>query len=62
VLALTDDGKLYTWGCNGNGQLGNGNTSTSNVPVQVGNNLERWVLQGLHVLDCCGITPVCTIL
>ena len=58
VLALTDDGKLYTWGYNNNGQLGNGSTSSSNVPVQVGNNLERWVLQDLHVLDCCVIEPV----
>ena len=41
VLALTDDGLLYTWGYNSNGQLGTGNTTGSNVPVQVGNSLGR---------------------
>ena len=41
MLALTDDGLLYTWGYNSNGQLGTGNTTGSNVPVQVGNSLGR---------------------
>jgi alpha-tubulin suppressor-like RCC1 family protein len=35
VLALCSDGTLGAWGYNGNGQLGNGNTSQSNVPVAV---------------------------
>ena len=43
VLAVTDDGLLYTWGNNANGQLGTGNTSHSNIPIQVGNNLGRYV-------------------
>ena len=34
-LALCSDGTLAAWGYNGNGQLGNGNTSRSPVPVAV---------------------------
>jgi len=41
LLALTDDGLLYAWGYNNNGQLGTGNTTNSAVPLQVGNNLGR---------------------
>ena len=34
-IALADDGKVYSWGYNGRGQLGRGNTSSSSVPVAV---------------------------
>ncbi len=34
-LALSSDGKVYTWGENILGQLGNGNTTNSNIPVAV---------------------------
>ena len=34
-LALCSDGKLVAWGDNSNGQLGNGNTTNSTVPVLV---------------------------
>ena len=34
ALALKTDGTVYAWGLNGNGQLGNGSTSNSSVPVQ----------------------------
>lgn len=35
ALALLDDGSVYAWGSNGNGQVGNGSTDDVSVPVQV---------------------------
>jgi hypothetical protein len=35
TLAITNDGKVWTWGFNLYGQLGNGTNTDSNVPVQV---------------------------
>ena len=37
-LALCSDGSLATWGFNALGELGNGNNTSSNVPVTVANN------------------------
>jgi len=34
VLALKDDGTVFAWGYNSNGQLGNGSTADSNLPIQ----------------------------
>ncbi len=34
-IALASDGTVYSWGSNGNGQFGSGNTTDSNVPVAV---------------------------
>jgi hypothetical protein len=34
-LALLDDGGVYAWGSNGNGQVGNGSTDDVSVPVEV---------------------------
>jgi len=35
AAVLTSDGRVYTWGGNNQGQLGDGTTSTSNVPLAV---------------------------
>lgn len=35
VLALANDGAVWTWGYNGYGQLGNSSTSASSVPVKI---------------------------
>jgi alpha-tubulin suppressor-like RCC1 family protein len=36
VLALQNNGTLWTWGINGYGQLGQGNTTDKSSPVQIG--------------------------
>ncbi len=35
TVALTADGSIFAWGLNGNGQLGNGSTVSTNTPVLV---------------------------
>lgn len=35
TAVVTDTGRLYTWGYNGSGQLGYGNTTNSSIPVEV---------------------------
>ena len=36
-IALDESDSLWTWGNNGNGQLGNGTTTNSLVPIQIKN-------------------------
>ena len=43
TLAVTDDGKLYTWGYNSNGQLGNGSKNLSQTPVVIGDEIGTYV-------------------
>ena len=37
--AITTDGSLYMWGCNFNGELGNGTTNNSTIPVKIMDNV-----------------------
>lgn len=37
IIAMTDDGKVYTWGVNTHGQIGNGNTTHQQTPYLVSN-------------------------
>jgi alpha-tubulin suppressor-like RCC1 family protein len=46
-LALLNDGTVWAWGYNGYGQLGNGNTTTSYLPVQVKDAAGTGVLTGI---------------
>lgn len=48
VLVLDSEGQLYSWGYNGEGQLGNGSLINSNVPVAVD---MSGVLAGMSVTD-----------
>ena len=45
TVAVTKEGKLFSWGSNtASGNLGNGTTSPTNIPVQIGGSLNKiWV-------------------
>jgi len=45
VLARKTNGTLWTWGCNGYGQLGIGDTTNRSSPVQIGSSTD-WALIG----------------
>lgn len=42
---IDNNGTLWMWGRNLNGQLGNGTTTNSNIPIQIGNT-EEWKILG----------------
>jgi len=41
-IAVTSDGTVYTWGYNGNGELGDGTTNWSNTPVAISGPNYAW--------------------
>ena len=41
-LALKNNGTIWSWGFNGNGEIGNGNTNQQNLPTQIGSS-NQWI-------------------
>ena len=50
VVAKDSEGKLYTWGYNGYGQLGNGTTEDSYMPVCI-SDIQNTPLNGKNIVD-----------
>ena len=57
TLVLTDGGKLYTWGYNNCGQLGNGSKNLSQTPVIIGDEIGTYV-RFVIVHLCLFICPI----
>ena len=55
IYAIDDNGKLYAWGGNNYGQLGNGTTTSSNVPICMndvtGSKLKDREITGVYFLE-----------
>ena len=50
--ALKNDGRVYCWGLNDEGQLGNGSTTDSNIPIQVSSLDKIQVISANWVHSC----------
>lgn len=55
TLAVTTDGKLYAWGNNTFGQLGDGTTENKNIPTQIGESMD-WAKVSASYNHSIGIT------
>ena len=53
-IAVTTDGKLYAWGRNADGQLGDGTITDKSTPVQIGS-LTNWKQVSTGGRHCAGI-------
>ena len=49
-IAKDSDGKLYSWGYNSGGQLGNGTTAKSSMPICI-SDIENSPLKGKNIVD-----------
>ncbi len=52
VIALDNNGKVYTWGYNSNGELGDGSTENRNIPACI-SNIEESGLKDKKIVKIC---------
>ena len=52
IIALDSQGKVYTWGSNDYGVLGNGTTEDSNIPICI-SELPDNILNGKNIVEIC---------
>ena len=60
IIAKDENGRIYTWGNNDYGQLGNGSTENSDVPICI-SNMEGNALKGKKIVDVYGTYDNCVI-
>lgn len=49
-MAIMNDGSLWAWGANGNGQLGDGTTTDRYLPIKILDNIKEVSSSGGHTL------------
>ena len=52
MIAIGNEGKVYTWGAGGFGQLGDGSNEDRNTPICI-SNLENNPLKDKNIVKCC---------
>ena len=55
TCGLNEVGKIYCWGTNGNGQLGDGTTAAKSAPTPVGGGFSDWVALDAGTAHVCGL-------
>lgn len=58
ACAVRDDGKVWCWGRNDNGQLGDGSTTQRNVPTLVNDNFGVYLTVAAGSAHTCGMTDI----